>query len=110
MQHYTPKNNFLNNQTILVTGAGAGIGKAVAITYAKYGAQVILLGRTASKLKAVCNQIQAAGYPTAIPVVFDLNSACYADYVAAAAEIENKFYSLHGLIHNAGLLGERQTC
>ncbi len=43
MFHYQAPDQLLKNKVILVTGAGDGIGKAAAITYAKYGATVILL-------------------------------------------------------------------
>jgi len=45
MFNYSIKDACLNNKTILVTGAGAGIGRAAALTYAKLGATVILLGK-----------------------------------------------------------------
>ena len=43
-----PESRLLADRVILVTGAGDGIGKAAAKTYAAHGAQVILLGRTTS--------------------------------------------------------------
>ena len=49
------------DRIILVTGAGAGIGRAVALALAAHGATVILLGRTQSKLEAVYDKIKAAG-------------------------------------------------
>lgn len=106
MKNYTPKSDLLKNRIILVTGAGTGIGKTVAVTYAKYGARVILLGRTAGKLEAVCDQIKTAGYPPAMPILFDLKSACYTDYISVASVIKDNFFSLDALVHNAGLLGE----
>ena len=48
----------LNGKTILVTGAGDGIGSASAKTYASFCANVILLGRTRSKLEAVVDWIE----------------------------------------------------
>ncbi|HBM23212.1 MAG TPA: YciK family oxidoreductase, partial [Alcanivorax sp.] len=45
------------DRIILVTGAGAGIGRAVALALAAHGATVILLGRTQSKLEAVYDKI-----------------------------------------------------
>lgn len=43
--HYQPKQDLLQNRIILVTGASDGIGREAALTYARYGATVILLGR-----------------------------------------------------------------
>ncbi|MCY4532467.1 MAG: SDR family NAD(P)-dependent oxidoreductase, partial [Gammaproteobacteria bacterium] len=54
---YQPNIDLLADQVILVTGAGDGIGRAAAVTYARYGATVILLGRTVSKLEAVYDHI-----------------------------------------------------
>ena len=41
--HYQPKQDLLNDRIILVTGASNGIGREAAMTYARYGATVILL-------------------------------------------------------------------
>ncbi len=43
---YTPTPDLLKERIILVTGAGDGIGRAAAKTFAAHGATVILLGRT----------------------------------------------------------------
>ena len=43
--------NSLAKKTILITGAGSGIGKTAAITNASHGATVILLGKISSKLE-----------------------------------------------------------
>ena len=45
MQDYQPPKDLLKERNILVTGAGSGIGQAVAKAYAEHGATVILLGR-----------------------------------------------------------------
>ena len=55
--------DLLKDKVILVTGAGDGIGREAALTYAAHGATVILLGRTSAKLEAVYDQIEAAGHP-----------------------------------------------
>lgn len=44
--HYQPKQDLLQNRIILVTGASDGIGREAALTYARYGATVILLDAT----------------------------------------------------------------
>lgn len=59
--HYQPQKNLLQNRIILVTGASAGIGREAALTYAEYGASVILIGRNEEKLKGVAQEIEAAG-------------------------------------------------
>lgn len=59
--HYQPQRDLLRNHIILVTGASDGIGKEAALTYARYGARVILLGRNEDKLRAVAGQIASEG-------------------------------------------------
>ncbi len=51
--NYLPRANLLAGKTVLVTGAGDGIGRSAALSYARYGATVLLLGRTGRKLEAV---------------------------------------------------------
>ena len=58
---YKPLTSLLSGKTILVTGAGDGIGRSAALNYARYGASVLLLGRTGSKLEAVYDEIENAG-------------------------------------------------
>ncbi len=60
----------LKDRVILVTGAGEGIGRQAAISYAAHGATVILLGRTVAKLEAVYDEIEALDYaqPAIIPL------------------------------------------
>ena len=63
MNDYIAPDHLLSGKTILITGAGDGIGRQAAISYATHGATCILLGKTVSKLEAVYDEIVAAGYP-----------------------------------------------
>jgi NAD(P)-dependent dehydrogenase (short-subunit alcohol dehydrogenase family) len=49
--------NTLQGQTAIITGAGSGIGEAVAIRFVREGASVVIVGRTKSKLENVARQI-----------------------------------------------------
>ena len=89
----------------MVTGAGSGIGRAVALALAAAGAEVILLGRTVRKLEAVHAEIEKLGLPEASIVPLDLERALAADYEAVAAAVEKRYGRLDGLLHNAALLG-----
>lgn len=95
----------LNGQTILVTGAGDGIGRAVAFACAQQGATVILLGRTESKLNTLYDEIEKAGYPTPAIIPLDLKEATKENYVALAKSIKESLGKLDAVIHNAGVLG-----
>lgn len=104
-QSFQTTQDALNNKVILVTGAGDGIGREAALTYARHGATVILLGRTVSKLEAVYDEITAAGgaQPAIIPL--DMKGATESHYRDMAATIIDQFGRLDGLLHNAGILG-----
>jgi NAD(P)-dependent dehydrogenase (short-subunit alcohol dehydrogenase family) len=106
MFNHTIIANSLNNKTILVTGAGSGIGRQAALTYASLGATVILLGKTVSKLEAVYDQIlaQDGAEPAIIPL--DLHGATQQNYRDMAATIGNQFGRLDGALLNASMLGD----
>ncbi|KPD02749.1 YciK family oxidoreductase [Moellerella wisconsensis] len=105
MLHYQPKSDLLNDKIILVTGAGAGIGREAALTYARYGAKLILLGRTESKLKDVQQQITDTYHATPLIYTLDLLTATEEQCQALAADLAQKVPCLDGVLHNAGLLG-----
>ena len=104
--NFVATQNCLLGKTILVTGAGAGIGRVAALTYARYGATVLLLGRTSSKLEAVYDEIEGSGgkQPAILPM--DLEKASYAEMQQLEGLINKEFGQLDGILHNAGILGE----
>ena len=97
----------LVNKTILVTGAGSGIGKTAAITYATHGANVILLGKTSSKLEKVYDKIEKLNCPTPSISLMDLLLADANDYQKLINNLLTEFNQLDGLLLNAAVLGER---
>lgn len=103
---YTIKEESLASKTILVTGAGAGIGKEAAITYAKLGATVILLGKTVNKLEAVYDEIISLGLSEPAIIPLDLKGATKQNYIDMSATIANQFGKLDGALLNASILGE----
>ncbi len=67
---YDPPANLLEGRVVLVTGAGQGLGRAIALDAAAHGATVALLGRKVEKLEAAYDAIAAAGgrQPAMIPL------------------------------------------
>ena len=51
----------LEGQVCIITGGGSGIGRGTALTMAAEGATVVIIGRTASKLASVTDEIASAG-------------------------------------------------
>lgn len=105
VHEYNAPSELLKDKVILVTGAGGGIGKEAALTYAKHGATVILLGRTVSKLESVYDAIVEQGSPQPAIIPLDLKGATESHYRDMAATIDDQFGRLDGVLHNAGLLG-----
>ncbi|WNN42544.1 YciK family oxidoreductase [Winslowiella toletana] len=104
--HYQPKSDLLTDRIILVTGASDGIGREAALTYARYGAEVLLLGRNAQKLQSVSEEISALGKKPARWFTLDLDSATPESCQQLAGTISQHYPRLDGVLHNAGLLGD----
>ncbi len=105
IRNFVPTDTCLKDKIILVTGAGAGIGRAVALAYARCGATVLLLGKTQSKLEEVYDEIESLGLPTPAILPMDLKTADFATMQATAKLIEDEFGHLDGVLHNAAILG-----
>jgi citronellol/citronellal dehydrogenase len=86
-------------QTIVVSGAGSGIGRVVAHELASLGAHVVLCGRTISKLERVASEITAEGGSTSFRVCDIRDSAQVSALVDYVLEQRG---AVHGLVNNAG--------
>lgn len=104
--HYQPKQDLLHDRIILVTGASDGIGREAALTYARYGATVILLGRNEDKLRQVAKAITEETDRKTQWYILDLLTCSSEDCYHLAAQISANYPRLDGVLHNAGLLGD----
>ena len=91
----------LAGKVALITGGGTGIGRAIALAFAREGANVTLAGRRLEKLKEVAGEVEKQGGAT-LPVVCDVVRAKDAD--RAVSETARKFGKLNVLVNNAGTL------
>ena len=104
---YQPRPDLLKDRIILITGAGDGIGRAAALSYALHGATVVLHGRALNKLEVIYDEIESLGAPQPAILPLQLSSASPRDYELLVDTLEKQFGRLDGILHNAGILGER---
>ncbi len=106
-QLQNPAADLFANQTALITGAGDGIGKALALRLAELGAELVLMGRTQAKLEAVDDAIRAVGGKAAVVCPCDLATLDETQADSIMEGIQAECGKLDMLVHNAGILGPR---
>ncbi len=92
---------FFAHKTYLITGAGGGIGSAIALALGQAGATVILLGRSLPALEKTYDAILAAGGPEPALFPMDFSTAVDDQYDALAGGIRVRLGRLDGIIHAA---------
>lgn len=90
----------LEGSVALVTGAGSGVGRAIAIALGSQGANVVLVGRNRDRLQQAANEVQAAGgnaqvHPADLTIDDDVH--------ALATHHRNAHDRLDILVHSAGI-------
>ncbi len=92
----------LAGQVAVITGAGRGIGRAIALTLAELGARTVLCGRSREALEQTSTTIQDSGGQSSVIEcdVTDLHSV-----EALAERVERTFYHIDVLVNNAGIGG-----
>lgn len=104
LENYSAPKDLLKDRVILITGAGQGLGRTAALTYANYGATVILHGRKVKKLESVYDEIETIGKAQALIYPLDLEHAEENDFAVIAQAIEQQLGRLDGILHNAAFL------
>src|SRR5215471_17899664 len=97
----------LENNSVVVTGAGSGIGRAAALRFAAEGARVVVADLDAERAEAVAREIEAAG-GSAVAVPGDLCEQAVVDRVVRTAV--DSFGGLDVLVNNAGIMDSMSAC
>ena len=92
----------LENRVALITGAGRGIGRAIALSYATAGARLSLAARTESELAQTAQDAQAKGASTCITTA-DVSDPEQVDVLVRRTR--DQFGAIDILVNNAGMAG-----
>ncbi len=87
------------NQVVVITGAGRGIGAAAARLFAQHGARVVVNDLDAAPAQAVVDEIEAAG-GTALAIGGDVTDPAFPDALMKAAV--DAYGTINVLVNNAG--------
>ena len=92
----------LDGQVAIITGAGRGIGRAIALAYAKEGARLALAARSADELEDTAREVRALGAPAYV-IPTDVSDREQVDRMVAHAI--DRYSTIDILVNNAGIVG-----
>ena len=92
----------LAGQTAIVTGAGRGVGRSIALSYAREGAQLALVARSLDELEETARQVEALGAP-ALVIPTDISDRDQVDRMAAL--VIDRYSTIDVLVNNAAISG-----
>jgi NAD(P)-dependent dehydrogenase (short-subunit alcohol dehydrogenase family) len=90
-----------SDRVVLITGAGHGIGRAIAEAFAHDGARVVVADRSSERAQAVAEAIQAGHGAEALPVAVDVRDAAAVEQ--AVDQAIARFGQIDVLVNNAGV-------
>jgi len=93
------KEGALKDQTIIVTGGGTGLGKAMGTYYLELGANLVITSRKIDVLKQTADEMMEATGGRVLAVQCDVRD--YGQVENVIKEAENHFGQIHGLLNNA---------
>ena len=100
--------NLLEGKTIIISGAGSGIGRQIAKTFSEFGADLILLSKNLEKLETLYDELNQKYSNNIIIQPLDLEKAEEIDYEKIIRAIEDEYHKIDGLVNNAAILGEKK--
>jgi 3-oxoacyl-[acyl-carrier protein] reductase len=98
----TPMPDLLQNHIAVITGAGSGIGRAIALGYAREGAQVVALDVNGDAAAKTAADINSAGGRASRHFALDVTDRAACD--AVAAEVAGNIGQVSILVNNAGIV------
>ena len=104
----TFKSNILKDKTIVISGAGSGIGRQAAKSFSEHGANLILLSKNIKKLETLYDEIIDEKKNDVIIQPLNFEIAEENDFEKIISAIKDKYPSIDGLLNNAGVLGEKK--
>jgi NAD(P)-dependent dehydrogenase (short-subunit alcohol dehydrogenase family) len=97
-------NAALRDKVTLITGASQGLGRALALAFAREGARVVVNARSEESVRPVAGEVEDAGAEV-LAVAADVSKG--ADVERLVGESVEHFGKIDVLVNNAGLLGPR---
>lgn len=92
----------LAGQSAIVTGAGRGVGRSIALSYAREGAQLALVARSIDELEETARQVEVLGAP-ALVIPTDISDREQVDHMAA--QVVDRYSTIDVLVNNAAISG-----
>ncbi len=108
VDQYIPQENSFSQKHIVITGATDGIGRALALSCAQYGAKILLISKNEKKLSSLIEELSQFSNANHSFYLIDFSIAGESDYIKFAEYLTQKNKPIDSLILNAGYIDALQ--